>query len=141
MPRTHLGEVIEHTDTWESGNILTRGQTINARIDPEKAVSVQLEPGKASFHHVKMWHGSDANQSDDRRISIAIRYIPTRTRQTYVKKDFATLVRGEDTFGHFVHEPSPERDMVPAFLQLHDEITAAQQLILYHDTDKTEYGT
>ena len=82
MPRTHLGKVIEHTDTWESGNILTRGQTINARIDPEKAVSVQLEPGEASFHHVKMWHGSDANQSDDRRISIAIRYIPTRTRQT-----------------------------------------------------------
>lgn len=50
-------------------------------------------------------------------------------------------MRGEDTFGHFVHEPPPERDMVPAFLQLHDEITAAQQLILYHDTDKTEYGT
>ena len=111
------------------------------RIDPEKAVSVQLEPGEASFHHVKMWHGSDANQSDDRRISIAIHYIPTRTRRTQVKKDFTTLVRGEDTFGQFVLEPPPEHDMVPTFLQLHDEITAAQQLILYHDTDKTEYGT
>ena len=138
---THLGGVTEHTDTWESNNILTRGQTIKANIDPDTPVAVELKPGEASFHHVKLWHGSDPNQSNDRRISIAIRYIPTRTRQLYVEKDFATLVRGEDTFGNFEHEPSPEIDMAPEFLQLHDETTAAQQRILYHDTDKTEYGS
>ena len=82
IPGSHHKGQVEHQDTQDANNILTRGQTINVRIDPEKAVSVQLEPGEASFHHVKMWHGSDANQSDDRRISIAIRYIPTRTRQT-----------------------------------------------------------
>ena len=138
---THLGGVTEHTDTWESNNILTRGQTIKANIDPDTPVAVELKPGEASFHHVKLWHGSDPNQSNDRRISIAIRYIPTRTRQLYVEKDFATLVRGEDPFGNFEHEPSPEIDMAPEFLQLHDETTAAQQRILYHDTDKTEYGS
>ncbi|MEE2802997.1 MAG: phytanoyl-CoA dioxygenase family protein [Pseudomonadota bacterium] len=140
MPGTHHGEVIAHADTWEENNILTRGQTIQSPIDPAMAVQVELEPGEASFHHVKLWHGSDPNQSDDRRVSIAIRYIPTRTRQRYVAKDFATLVRGEDMFSHFVHEPSPERDMEPDFVRLHDEITAAQQRILYHGTAKTAYG-
>ena len=138
-PSSAASEVYKRKDTWESNNILTRGQTIKANIDPDTPVAVELKPGEASFHHVKLWHGSDPNQSNDRRISIAIRYIPTRTRQPYVEKDFATLVRGEDTFGNFEHEPSPEIDMAPEFLQLHDETKAAQQRILYPDTDNTEH--
>ena len=138
---SHHKGAVQHKDTWDPDNILTRGQTIKAHVDPDTSIAVELKPGEASFHHVKLWHGSDPNQSNDRRVSIAIRYIPTHSRQLYVEKDFATLVRGEDTFGNFEHEPSPEIDMAPEFLQLHDETTAAQQRILYHDTDRTEYGS
>ena len=48
------------------------------------------------------------NRTNDRRIGLAIRYIPTYVRQTKVR-DSAMLVRGVDTYGHFDHEPRPRR--------------------------------
>ncbi len=48
-----------------------------------------------SLHHIKLVHGSDPNRTDDRRIGLAIRYIPTYVRQTKVR-DAAMLVRGVD---------------------------------------------
>ena len=48
-----------------------------------------------SLHHIKLVHGSGANASSDRRIGLAIRYIPTYVKQTKVR-DSAILVRGAD---------------------------------------------
>ena len=53
-----------------------------------------------SLHHVKLVHGSEPNRSNDRRIGLAIRYIPTDLKQLKVR-DSATLVRGVDNYGHF----------------------------------------
>ena len=44
----------------------------------------------------------------DRRIGLAIRYIPTYVRQVKVD-DSAMLVRGEDRYGHFELEPRPAK--------------------------------
>jgi hypothetical protein len=47
------------------------------------------------------------NEAPHRRIGFALRYIPTRIRQTAGHEDSATLVRGVDRFNNFVAEPWP----------------------------------
>ena len=54
-----------------------------------------------SLHHGQVFHGSNNNQSDDRRIGLAIRYITPDMKQTIDEKTDATLVAGADCFGHF----------------------------------------
>jgi non-heme Fe2+,alpha-ketoglutarate-dependent halogenase len=65
--------------------------------------------------------------------------VPTRVAQI-AGEDSATLVRGQDRFRHFEHEPRPERDLDPAFLALHKQITARNAKILYRGTDVASYN-
>ena len=44
-------------------------------------------------------HGSEPNRSDDRRIRLAIRYIPTRLKQAVGQRDWATAGQLEDVDG------------------------------------------
>src|SRR6185503_18688758 len=95
MPGSHR-TALAHVDTFHPDNLLSRGQEISVEVDESRAVDVELRAGEMSLHHVLMVHGSGANPSDDRRIGFAIRYIPTRLRQTAGDGDSATLVRGAD---------------------------------------------
>ena len=107
-------------------------------VDESKAITIELEPGEMSLHHVRLVHGSPPNPSNDRRIGFAIRYIPTSVAQV-AGDDSATLVRGVDTFHHFEHEPRPTRDMDQAFLELHRKIAERNAQILYRGTDVKSY--
>ena len=78
--------------------MLTRGQTISEKINEEKAVWVEMEPGQASIHHLFMWHASPANVTENRRVALALRYITPKAKQTRTDRDFATLVRGRDDY-------------------------------------------
>ncbi len=78
VPGTHLLDQILHRDTFNEHNLLTRGQEIAVDVDESQAVSIELEPGEMSLHHVCIVHGSPPNHSDKCRISYAIRCIPTR---------------------------------------------------------------
>jgi non-haem Fe2+, alpha-ketoglutarate-dependent halogenase len=93
IPGTHKTQV-EHADTFHQDNLLTRGQEIAVEVDEAKAIYAELEAGQASLHHVLLFHGSAPNRSDDRRIGLAIRYVPTYVRQAVGANDSATLVRG-----------------------------------------------
>jgi ectoine hydroxylase-related dioxygenase (phytanoyl-CoA dioxygenase family) len=135
---THLSQV-QHEDTFDPNNLLTRGQEIAVDVDEAKAVYVELEPGQASLHHVLLFHGSEPNQSDDRRIGLAIRYIPTRLKQAVGMRDWATLVRGQDSYGHFLPAYVPRRDLDPEALAFHKEVSEEQVRVLYRGTDKTGY--
>ena len=55
-------------------------------------------------------------------------------------EDSATLVRGEDRYGHFALEPEPSRDLDPEFLDLHRHITERDAKILYRGTDIASYN-
>jgi ectoine hydroxylase-related dioxygenase (phytanoyl-CoA dioxygenase family) len=46
-------------------------------FEEEKARYVELEPGQISLHDVHLLHGSEANQSSDRRAGFVIRYMPS----------------------------------------------------------------
>ena len=41
-------------------------------VDPSKQVTIELQPGEMSLHHVRLVHGAPPNPSDDRRIGLAI---------------------------------------------------------------------
>lgn len=98
---SHKQDLLEHRDTFDSNNLLSRGQELAVEVNESDATSVILAPGEMSLHHGKVFHGSHANQSDDRRIGLAIRYIATDMRQTIDEKTTAKLVAGQDNHGHF----------------------------------------
>ena len=133
LPKSHTIDQIPHRDTFDRHNLLTRGQEVAVEVDEREAVPLLLKPGEMSLHHVRLVHGSPPNPSPDRRIGFAIRYIPTSLYQLE-GTDSATLVRGEDRFGHFELEPRPERDMQEDMLALHRRLTERAAQILYRGT-------
>lgn len=136
IPGTHLNEQLPHRDTFAAGNLLTRGQEVQVEVDPSQAVDVLLQPGEMSLHHVLLVHGSEPNTSDRRRIGFAIRYVPAYVRQVAGARDSAMLVRGEDRFGHFEHEPRPKVDLGEAERAVHGRITEEAARILYRGTGR-----
>jgi non-heme Fe2+,alpha-ketoglutarate-dependent halogenase len=139
IPGTHQKDQIPHRDTFAQNNLLTRGQEIAVEVNEADAVTIELQPGEMSLHHVRLVHGSPPNPSNDRRIGFAIRYIPTTVAQV-AGDDSATLVRGVDDFHHFALEPRPARDMDPPFVKLHKEITERNAQILYRGTQVKSYN-
>src|SRR5258708_14909071 len=113
--------------------MLSRGQTITEGIDEDNAIDIILKPGELSLHNVRIAHASAPNRSGDRRIGISIRYMPPQTRQQLAEWDSAALVRGEDRYLHFVHEPSPTRDFDPACVAFHEKTVTNLLSCLYKD--------
>src|SRR6201986_2136403 len=138
VPGTHLRQV-EHEDTFDQNNLLTRGQEIAVKVDEKDAVLVELKPGQASLHHVLLFHGSEPNRSEDRRIGLAIRYIPTHLKQAVGQRDWATLVRGKDDYRQFEPEYVPKSDLEPGALAFHKAVTEEQVPGPYRGTGKTAY--
>jgi non-haem Fe2+, alpha-ketoglutarate-dependent halogenase len=139
IPGTHKIDQIAHRDTFDKHNLLTRGQEVAVDVDESKAVTIALEPGEMSLHHVRLVHGSPPNTSNDRRIGFAIRYVPTSVSQV-AGADSATLVRGADRYHHFELEPRPSRDLDPELVTLHKQITERNAQILYRGTDVKSYN-
>ncbi len=135
MPGTHKWEQVPHRDTLAKENLLTRGQEIDVDVDEKDAVYLELAPGEISLHNIRTVHASAPNQSENRRIGIAIRYISPDVKQINADGDSAWLVRGEDTEGNFIHETPPEADMDAAAMAEHDRIMALRQGVLYKDVD------
>lgn len=138
IPGTHTQSQLSHIDTFHQDNLLSRGQEIAVAVDESKAVDLVLQPGEISLHHIKLVHGSAPNRSADRRIGLAIRYIPTHVRQTKVR-DSAMLVRGVDRYHHFDPEPRPQHDIDAAALAAHTDAVNRQVAALYQGTSKQEF--
>ena len=122
LPGTHAGGMKAHRDTHDAQNILHRGQEIDMAIDEAAAVDVVLAPGQASLHHGWVLHASHPNPSGDRRIGLTLQYLAPRVRQTKTDLESATLVRGQDRFGHFRPEPAFAGDFAPATLAFQQEV-------------------
>ena len=134
LPGSHAGEISPHIDTFAPNNMLSRGQEMAVKVDESKVVDIVLPPGSMSLHHVKIAHGSDPNTADDRRIGLAIRYIPAHVRQTIGAGDTATLVRGQDRHHHFDEEPRATGDFTEAGLADQDRLRRQRMAILMRPT-------
>jgi len=138
LPGSHRRRQLPHRDTFHPDNLLSRGQEIAVAVDDAEGVFVPLRAGEASLHHVKLVHGSEPNRTGDRRIGLAIRYIPPHVRQLKVR-DSATLVRGIDTHGYYDLEPDPKSDLDAAALAAHADAVSRQVKALYSGTDKQAF--
>jgi hypothetical protein len=121
VPGSHKEQVAHH-DTYGVNNLLSRGQEVAVDVREEDAVDIVLEPGEMSLHHVLIFHGSNANEADDFRIGLAIRYIPTHVKQLAPFKDAAMLVRGVDEYGNFELERRPSADFAPEAVDYHASV-------------------
>lgn len=130
MPGSHGWDPMEHRDTFDGSNMLSRGQEIAVKVDASQAATLELEPGEMSLHHVRTAHGSQANRSNRRRIGLAIRYLPTHVRQTGTIRDSATMVSGVDRFENFLPERRPRTDFGHAERAFHAEVEDRVQAII-----------
>jgi non-haem Fe2+, alpha-ketoglutarate-dependent halogenase len=137
-PGSHLKKQLEHRDTFDKDNLLTRGQEIAVDVPEGEGVDVALKAGEMSLHHVLLAHGSGPNTTGDRRIGLAIRYIPPHVRQLKVR-DSAMLVRGRDTHGNFDLEPEPKADLDEAALAAHRDAVDRNVKALYAGTGQTAF--
>ena len=129
LPGSHKQSILPHVETFAEDNLLGRGEVIDVEVDEAKAADIVLAPGQISLHHGHLFHASQANQSDDRRIGYAVRYIPTHMKQIVGERDSAMLVRGVDTCHHFDHEPRPNTDLAPEAMALLISIMARQRRV------------
>ncbi|MEM7268857.1 MAG: phytanoyl-CoA dioxygenase family protein [Pseudomonadota bacterium] len=135
---SHKDGQIAHDDTFHENNLLTRGQEIAVEVNEDEAEDITLQAGEFSLHHVLLAHGSNPNTTDDRRIGLAIRYIPTTVRQTKLR-DAAVLVRGVDEFGHFDLLDGPKADLDEAALANHEDSSDRMRRAVYSDSEKKEF--
>ena len=91
-------------------------------VDEARAVDLALRPGQISLHHLWIVHGSNANQSDEPRIGLAIRYVAPQVRQEGANKPIAMLVRGQDHHGHFTLTERPAGNAAVAGEGRHAEL-------------------
>jgi ectoine hydroxylase-related dioxygenase (phytanoyl-CoA dioxygenase family) len=127
-------EIVDHRDTFHQDNLLTRGQEIAVEVDEADAVDVVLRPGEMSLHHGRVFHASDPNRSDDRRIGLAIRYVPARMKQMAGASLCATLVRGEDRHGNFHLVEGATGLLTEADIARHAEVSDRRKRVLMRDT-------
>jgi hypothetical protein len=111
---SHKLRLQKHEDTYAEDNILTRGQVVQ-NVDETKAVDLILEPGEMSIHHGTIIHGSQPNNSNQRRIGFSLQsYMSPKIKQV-VGQNIWTHVRGQkrqDDDGMLLERPKHNMDPV-----------------------------
>ncbi len=133
IPGSHRQRV-EHQDTFEEGNLLSRGQEIGD-VDDADAVDIVLQPGQMSLHHGLLFHASSPNRTDDRRIGLALRYIRPDMQQVAGPRDCAMHIAGSDAYGNFEPIPEPARPLDPICLAAAREVRVAKEQFLFRGVD------
>ncbi|MGR3676382.1 MAG: phytanoyl-CoA dioxygenase family protein [Paracoccaceae bacterium] len=134
---SHKNPILPHTDTYADTNLLSRGQEVAVKVAESDKTNIVLKPGQMSLHHGLTIHGSGPNQSDDRRIGLAIRYVNPNARQLVADRDYAMLARGQDLQGNFIHLEPPESLFSASSLALYDHVRRDQAKALADGADDT----
>ncbi|WIY26148.1 phytanoyl-CoA dioxygenase family protein [Parasedimentitalea psychrophila] len=126
IPGSHTNGIVGHTDTFSASNLLSRGQEIDG-IDESNARHGPLRPGEMSLHHGRCFHASGPNQSTDRRIGLAIRYVTPEVRDGLPGRDYAMLVRGVDELQGWINIAGPQGLFTAPDLALYQQILRDQE--------------
>ena len=79
IPGSHRSRTVAaHSRSTDRPNVLS--SQVDEDIDESTAVDVEVPAGGASIHDPFLLHGSEPNRSDQRRIGLTLRYVPTTTR-------------------------------------------------------------
>ena len=132
---SHKDKLKEHVQKFNEGNLLTRGQTVN-NIPNEKTIPLILEAGQMSLHHPTVVHGSELNNSNDRRIGFVIQsYIGTNVKQV-LGKNSVQLARGVDEFNYHEKIGRPQKLLDTKDIRLKKQENDNLQEIFYKGSDK-----
>ncbi len=134
---SHMNPILPHNDTYSESNLLSRGQEIAVEVADEDKTHIELKPGQMSLHHGLTIHGSGPNQSDDRRIGLAIRYLNPNARQLVAERDYAMPARGHDAQGNFVHVEAPNGLFSNEALTLYEQVRQDQSKALAQGADNS----
>ena len=107
---SHIRGQLQQKANVVKNSVNTAGQIIVEWFDRSHIDRAILGPGQFSLHHTCVVHQSSPNRSGERRIGLALSYIPTRTRHVGSRRMPARLVRGRDEHGHFDLQPPPRED-------------------------------
>ena len=129
IPGSLQQRIVDHHDTFDVDNLLSRGQHIKG-IEEAEAVHGPLAPGQMSFHHGRCFHASGPNKSNDRRIGCAIRYVTPEVKQSDSGQDYAMLVRGMDHVQGWINVAAPVTLFDPEDVRRYNEILAHQSSTL-----------
>ena len=135
LPPTHEWRQVTHTGSFDTDNLMTWSQVVDAEIDEELAVNLVFAPRKISLHHVRLVHASKPNHAEDRSIGLAIRYVLPNVRQVIGVSDRALLAGGENRYGYFDEERSLVADSTPDVVARHTRITETCEGFIYSGTD------
>jgi len=132
---SHKDNLKEHDQKFDEGNLLTRGQTVK-NVPKEKTTPLILEAGQMSLHHPTVVHGSDLNESNDRRIGFVIQsYIGTNVKQV-LGKNSVQLARGVDRFNYHEIIGRPKNLLDAKDIKLKKLENENLQEIFYKGSDK-----
>lgn len=113
------GQLLQRSNVVKN-SVNTAGQIIVEWFDRSDVARAVLAPGQFSLHHTCTVHQSAPNGSDERRVGIALSYIPARVRYIGARRMPATLIRGVDRYGHFDLQPPPREDFGAEETRRHD---------------------
>ncbi len=135
VPGSH-NQVVEHRETSDEQNLLRWRQELAVEVDESDAVDVVLAPGEFSLHHGLAIHASAPNRSDDRRIGLAIRYIPAGMKPADDVPMTAMLVRGEDRQGNFTLAEPPSGVLTAPDLDRYAVIAGQRDAAIFKDAKR-----
>ena len=133
IPGSHRHGIVEHVDTHDDTNLLSRAQVIKVDVDEDEAELAELAAGQFSLHHGQIYHASGPNRTDGWRIGLAARYVTPKMKQVVGSIDHATLLRGEDRYGHFKEPPRPTRELDPDGMAYFRQVAESKREFLYQD--------
>ncbi len=132
---SHKDNLKEHDQMFNEGNLLTRGQTVS-NVPRKKTIPLILKAGQMSLHHPTVVHGSDLNQSNDRRIGFVIQsYIGTNVKQI-LGKNSVQLARGIDEFNNHQKIGRPDKLLDKLDLKIKKRENDNLQEIFYKGSPK-----
>lgn len=128
---SHKNAILDHEDSFDELNLLSRGQEIAVEVDEADKVAVELPAGCMSLHHGLTIHGSGPNVSDDRRIGVAIRYISSKmAKDRSGVRDFAIPARGDCTNSPFEHYSAPDGLFTAKDLEFYELVRDEQAKVM-----------
>ena len=138
VPGSHKKQLVAHKDTFDENNLLTRGQEIAVDVDEADGVAAELMAGQMSMHHGHLFHASGPNETDDRRIGCAIRYIKPSMKQETGDLSLVSHVSGEDLYGHFTVADAPKGRLLEEDFELCRRDAEIKRRVLYDGVDDSK---
>jgi len=127
---SHKNPILPHNDTHAKNNMLSRGQEVKVEVAERDKVRVELQAGEMSLHHGLAIHGSDENQSSDRRIGFAIRYVNPTAGEQSPNTYHAMLARGQDKHAVFKLSEKPQSLFSDESVETYEQVRSHIDTIL-----------